>query len=110
MDRNYHGREDYFLIFVFECAVLWCNIALCYSLLFGYIKHELNKYFRFEKIVWLVWGLAQAQPGARWLMKPPRAMRHTAVRRNSVMSTLSAPFTRSDAASDERTDEAVVFV
>ena len=27
-----------------------------------------------------------------------------------VMSALSAPFTRSDAASDARTDEAVVFV
>jgi len=27
-----------------------------------------------------------------------------------VMSALSAPFTRSGAASDERTDEAVVFV
>ena len=32
-----------------ECVVLWCNIALCYSLLFGYIKHDLNKCSCFEK-------------------------------------------------------------
>jgi hypothetical protein len=35
-----------------ECVVFWCINAPFYSLLSGYIKHDLNKYSCFEKLVW----------------------------------------------------------
>ena len=86
---------------------VWCfgvpsvySIALLYPWLFGYTKHDLNIYSCFEK---------------NSLGLGPSTHKHASWRAGDkpsqlVMSALSAPFTRSDAASDERTDEAVVFV
>ena len=46
------GGKPFFLLNIFcttECVVFWCIVnAPFYSLLFGYIKHRLKKYFRIK--------------------------------------------------------------
>ena len=42
--RDFTPRREFsILLFGVECVVLWCNVVLCYSFLFEYIKHELKK-------------------------------------------------------------------